>query len=314
MKTKKDELLDKKIEAFENACDVYGKLTKLIEIDSLYFKLIEKYEADYPLYNDIDLYANIYKLNEEKERVDNKLKSLNIGNFKNNDSSSNSLLKKGNDNDKITTNLLAHFATTRVLANTDIRFPLLDYEEENHLEFDRDFVSYEINKITKNLHNLYLALEKEVFSSNKFYYKMITVINARTKYKDKKHYLLAIANINKVNNHRAVISFIDNDKCQLLSSLLTKYNLGNIYDYDDHLLLNNKPKLKVIYHSSFKDSKTVNVLYSIINSALLNHLDVEAYLTYLFNEFKEKEMDNPSNYLPWSKEMLEKFRARNTKD
>lgn len=309
MKTKKDELLDKKIEAFEDACNVYEKLTKLIEIDNLYCKLIEKYEADYPLYNDIDLFANINKLKEEKERVDNKLKSLNIGNFKNNDSSSNSLLKKKNDNDKITTNLLAHFATKRVLANTDIRFPLLDYEEENHLEFDRDFVSYEISKITKNLYNLYLALEKEVFSYNEFYYKMITVINARTKYKDKKHYLLAIANFNKDNNHKAVISFIDNDKCQLLSSLLTKYNLGNIYDYNDHLMLNNKPKLKVIYHPSFKDSKSVNVLYSIINSALLNHLDVEAYLTYLFNEFKDKEMDNPSLYLPWGEMMRERFKG-----
>lgn len=44
----------------------------------------------------------------------------------------------------------------------------------------------------------------------------------------------------------------------------------------------------------FSETLVSNILYSIINSALLNTLNAKAYLTYLFSEFKDKEMDDPS--------------------
>jgi hypothetical protein len=103
---------------------------------------------------------------------------------------------------------------------------------------------------------------------------------------------------------------MDNDECSSFSSLLIKYNLGDLYDYDDHQTLNNKEKLKVIYYFSYKESTVADILYSIINSALLNNLDTKAYLTYLFNEIKDKKMEDPIKYLPWDEKMQRRFKKK----
>lgn len=285
------------------------KFLKLSKIEILYQDSIDKYEADYSLYNDIDLYANLYKLNKERER-NNKVEAFNYNEYLKgiDDPYILKVLRKEYNNDKVTIDILVDAVIKRVLSNTDIRFLLYNYGKKVNLVFDHEYCSYIISNIAKNLYSLYLALEKEVFINKEFYYKLITVINARTKNKDNKHYLLAVANLNNDNNHKAVISFIDNDKHSLFKYLINKYYPGDIYDYSNHKIVNNNPMLKVIYHPSFKESKTSDILYSIINTALLNKLNVNAYLTYLFNKFMDKEMEDPFKYLPWNEEILRRFR------
>ena len=308
MTVKNYELPNEHTDSLKDENTIYKNLTKLMEIDLVYLNTIEKYEAEYPLYNDIDLYANIYRLRKEKERIDNESNSLSTSKYKTINSSYNKILKRKYNNNKITIDALVELVDKRILNAIDIRFLVNSYGLRVNLFFDHEYIASEIEKIVKNLSNLYLALKEEVFSSKEIYYKMISVINARTKYKDKKHYLLAVINRNTNNNHKAIISFIDNDECSLLSSLLTKHNLGDLYDYDDHQILNNKEELKVIYHLSFKESIVADTLYSIINSALLNSLDTKAYLTYLFNEFKDKAMEETIKYLPWNEEIQKRFK------
>ena len=308
MTVKNYELPNEHTDSLKDENTIYNTLAKLMEIDLVYLNTIEKYEAEYPLYNDIDLYANIYKLRKEKERIDNESNSLSTSKYKTINSSYNKILKRKYNNNKITIDALVELVDKRILNAIDIRFLVNSYGVRVNLFFDHEYIACGIEKIVKNLSNLYLALKEEVFSSKEIYYKMISVINARTKYKDKKHYLLAVINRNTNNNHKAIISFIDNDECSLLSSLLTKHNLGDLYDYDDHQILNNKEKLKVIYHLSFKESIVADTLYSIINSALLNSLDTKAYLTYLFNEFKDKAMEETIKYLPWNEEIQKRFK------
>ena len=54
-------------------------------------------------------------------------------------------------------------------------------------------------------------------------------------------------------------------------------------------------------------ARTTCNYYSLMQTAIENNLNPAAYLEYLFNEFGLKVIKDVSPYLPWSKEMQEKF-------
>ncbi len=57
-----------------------------------------------------------------------------------------------------------------------------------------------------------------------------------------------------------------------------------------------------------KGARTTCNYYSLMQTAIENNLNPEAYLEYLFNEFGLKTIKDVSPYLPWSEEMQKKFK------
>ena len=125
----------------------------------------------------------------------------------------------------------------------------------------------------------------------------------------------SLSNADKANNNKCIFYFVSDYGDSDLVDLLKTYNKDYYnFTFDGYNYPYSIEDYNFILTWMFSETLVTNILYSIINSALLNTLNAKTYLTYLFNGFKDKEMDDPSKYLPWSKEMVEKFKMRNTKE
>ena len=297
----KEELLIDKIEMNQN-----------IEKEIYYVIKKERYKAT--LYNEFEFYDNLYALREEAYKLNKELVSI---------SNKRKIYK---DNDKLTTELLASIITYKIINNASLSIMVNTLKVKHNLDIDKEYLSYLISEYALNFKVLYKAIEKEVMSSNKISKMDINYLEAISDDEEDEEYGryveyskdyigYALSNADEANNNKCIFYFVSDYGDSDLVDLLKTYNKDYYnFKFDSCNYPRSIEYYNFIFTWMYSDSLVSNILYSIINSALLNTLNAKAYLTYLFNEFKDKEMGDPSKYLPWSKEMIEKFKMRNSKE